>query len=128
MREKEFLEYCLEKKGAYLDFPFGMDVAVVKVGKRIFAQMFELKKIPTITLNYTYDLGLYYRNTYPDIVTRGYHCPPVQQPYFNSMPLYKLSDQIIKEMIDHSYDTVFNKLPKYVQAEIKYDVLKINRL
>ena len=118
MKEKEFLEICLKKKGAYLDFPFGSDVAVVKVGKRIFAQLFELKGITTITLNCTYEGGLYYRNAYPGIVTRGYHCPLVQQPYFNSMPLDKLSDEIINEMIDYSYNTVLNKLPKYIQAEI----------
>lgn len=118
MTEKEFLDYCLNKKGAYLDFPFGNDFAVVKVGKRIFAQMFELKGIPMITLNCTYEGGLYYRSIFPDIVTRGYHCPLVQQPYFNSMPLDKFADEIIIKMIEHSYETVFNKLPKYVQTEI----------
>lgn len=119
MTEKDFLDYCLNKRGAYLDFPFGSDVAVVKVGKRIFAQLFELKKIVTVTLNCTYEGGLYYRSNYPDIVTRGYHCPIVQQPYFNSMPLDKLPDEIIIEMIEHSYETVVNKLPKNKQMELK---------
>ncbi len=118
MTEQEFMNYCLNKCGAYLDFPFGSDVAVIKVGKRIFAQLFELKGITTVTLNCTFEGGLYYRSTYPDIVTRGYHCPPVQQPYFNSMPLEKLSDETLIEMIEHSYETVFNKLPKYKQKEI----------
>lgn len=118
LTEEDFLNYCLIKKGAYLDFPFGSDFAVIKVGKRIFAQLFELKGITTVTLNCTYEGGLYYRNNYPDIVTRGYHCPLVQQPYFNSMPLNKLSDGIVIEMIEHSYETVFNKLPKYIQKDI----------
>jgi predicted DNA-binding protein (MmcQ/YjbR family) len=65
MTEKEFLNYCLNKKGAYLDFPFGDGVAVVKVGKRIFAQLFELRGVTAVTLNCTFEGGLRYRSDYP---------------------------------------------------------------
>lgn len=63
--------------------------------------------------------GEFYRQQYPDIVVRGYHCPPVQQPYFNTLPMDNtLSDDVIAEMIEHSYAYVVSKLPKYVQKEL----------
>lgn len=118
MNNCEFIDICLTKKGAYVDFPFGEDVCVVKVKNKIFAQSFFLKGIATITLNCTLEGGFFYRNCYEGIVTRGYHCPPNQQPYFNSMPIEKLPDEVIIEMIEHSYSKVVSKLPKYVQAEL----------
>jgi predicted DNA-binding protein (MmcQ/YjbR family) len=42
----------------------------------------------------------------------------VQQPYFNSLPLDKFPDEVIIEMIEHSYGAVFGKLPKNVRTEI----------
>ena len=60
--------------------------------------------------------GEFYRQLYPGVVVRGYHCPPVQQPYFNTFPLDgQVPDDMIAEMIEHSYQTVVGKLPKYIQ-------------
>ena len=40
-------------------------------------------------------------------VTRGYHCPPVQQPHFNTVGLDgSVPDEEIMLMIDHAYDVV----------------------
>ena len=110
---------CLQKPGAYLDFPFGMDVACVKVKKRIFAQLFCLKGEPKATFNCDRATGLFYRSVYPNAVARGYHCPPVQQPYFNTVSLDgAVPDEEIERMIDHSYAVVVGKLPRYVQKEL----------
>lgn len=84
---KEIFEHCLAKKGAYRDSPFGDETIVVKVKKRIFAQLFFLKGEPMFTFNGDALTGDFYRKTYPDSVKRGYHCPPVQQPYFNTVNL-----------------------------------------
>ncbi len=51
MTHDKILKYCLEKSGAYTDYPFGPDCLCVKVKKRIFAQIFVLKGIPVVTLN-----------------------------------------------------------------------------
>lgn len=125
MTQQQAINYCLAKKGAYLDFPFGPEVTVVKVGKpaqrpgRIFAQVFTLKEQNTITLNCDQMTGMFYRRLYPGTVVRGYHCPPVQQPYFNTLPLDGAVPQdVLLEMIDHSYHTVFSKLPKFIQREL----------
>lgn len=125
MTQRQAIDDCLAKRGAYLDFPFGPDVAVIKVGVpekrpgRIFAQIFLLKDRDTITLNCDPMTGAFYRQLYPGTVVRGYHCPQVQQPYFNTLPLDgAVPDEMILEMIAHSYHTVIGKLPKYIQKAL----------
>jgi len=121
---QRILDYSLAKPGAYLDFPFGPDVLIVKVkasrgGARLFAQVFMLKGEPCATFNCDMSTGELYRAAYPGAVTRGYHCPPVQQPYFNTVRLNGgVPEDVILQMIDHSYATVVAKLPKYAQKEL----------
>lgn len=118
MTRAELLSYCLSKKGAYIDHPFGPESDIIKVEGKIFAQLFVLKGIETATLNCERMTGDFYRQMFPGIVVRGYHCPPVQQPYFNTFPIESIPDGLIFEMADHSYSTVVGKLPKYKQREL----------
>lgn len=113
MTTNEIIDYCLSKNGAYLDFPFGDIPICVKVAKRLFAQIYPKPEDYKITLNCDMMTGELYRNLYPDTVVRGYHCPRVQQPYFNTVHLNgEVTDDELKAMIDHSYSVVFGKLPK----------------
>lgn len=123
MTKEEFVSQCMAKNGSYIDFPFGDELLVVKVRGRIFAQSFILKGVETVTLNCTREGGEFYRMAFDGIVTRGYHCPLVQQPYFNTFALADLTDDVINDMISHSYETVKSKLPKYVQRELNGDKL-----
>lgn len=122
---KQITDYALSKRGTYIDYPFGPEVLTLKVkGKtqekgRIFLQIFNLKGKPHLTLNCDMMTGLFYRDLYPGVVVRGYHCPPVQQPYFNTFPLSsQIPENEVFEMIEHSYKTAVAKLPKYVQKEL----------
>lgn len=126
MTSQDVIDFCLLKRGAYLDYPFGPEVTIVKVGKteersgRIFAQVFFLKGKDMVTLNCDRETGQFYRQIFPDTVVRGYHCPPIQQPYFNTFSLNgSVPDDIIMDMIEHSYQTVVRKLPKYVRNKIE---------
>ena len=114
----ELLNYCLSKNGAYIDHPFGPESDIIKVEGKIFAQLFVLKGIETATLNCERMTGDFYRQLYPGVIVRGYHCPAVQQPYFNSFPIGEIPDELIFEMADHSYVTVVGKLPKYKQKKL----------
>lgn len=118
MTYSELLSYCLSKKGAYIDHPFGPESDIIKVEGKIFAQLFLLKGIETATLNCERMTGDFYRQMFPGIIVRGYHCPPVQQPYFNTFPIESIPDRLIFEMADHSYSTVVRKLPKFKQREL----------
>lgn len=73
-----------------------------------------------MTFNCDAMTGEFYRSLFPGVVVRGYHCPPVQQPYFNTLPINVevVPDELILEMADHSYKTVMGKLPKYVQKRL----------
>lgn len=119
MIPEDAIAYCLEKNGAYEDYPFGFDVTVIKVEGKIFAQFFKLNGKDMATFNCERIDGEFYRRQYPGIVVRGWHCPTVQQPFFNTVPMdNKLSDDVIKEMIDSSYIRVIKKLPKYIQKSL----------
>jgi len=121
----EIETYCLAKPGAYLDWPFGPDFSVVKVKApsqekgRIFAQPFILHGEPKVTLNCDMMTGELYRAIYPETVKRGYHCPPIQQPYFNTVALDgTVPDDVLIDMIDHAYKIVVGRLPKKFQKEL----------
>ncbi|MBN2852083.1 MAG: MmcQ/YjbR family DNA-binding protein [Clostridia bacterium] len=119
MNMDEILQYCLLKKGAYLDFPFGDIPLCVKVGNRLFAQIYPDPEDYKITLNCDRETGEYYRSGYPGTVVRGYHCPEIHQPYFNTIHLNnEVSDSELLVMIDHSYSVVYKKLSKSVKEEI----------
>lgn len=119
MKPQELIDLALQKPGAYEDYPFGPDSVVIKVRKRIFAQIFTLHGVDSATLNCDAMTGQFYRDLFPDVIVCGYHCPPVQQPYFNTFPLDgRVPDDMILEMLDHSYETVIAKLPKYMQREL----------
>ncbi len=120
MTTNQLIVYCLKKNGAYIDYPFGSDFTVVKVEKRIFAQFFQLKGQAHITLNCDMMTGQFYRQMFPGIVVRGYHCPPFQQTYYNTIPQNgSIPSEMIFEMIEHSYTTVVGKLPKYLQKKLQ---------
>ena len=113
MTTDEIIKYCLAKNGAYVDFPFGDTPMCIKVSKRLFAQIYPKPEDRRLTLNCERAAGEFYRDAYPGTVVRGYHCPPAQQPYFNTVYLDKvISDDELKSMIDHSYSAVVGKLPK----------------
>ena len=114
MTAAEIERYCLAKPGAYRDLPFGEVPVCFKVGGRIFAQLYPDK----ITLKCTAFSGEAFRAAYPGIVVRGYHCPPVQQPYWNTIDLERFPHGELPMMMDHAYEAVVSKLPKKVRNEI----------
>ena len=60
-----------------------------------------------------------YRQQFPHDVVKGYHCPKMLQMYMNTVYIDReVSDDIIYQMIDHSYEEVIKKLPKKDQEEI----------
>ena len=125
MTLSEIENYCLLKPGAFPDYPFGPDYPVIKVKApsqekgRIFCQPFMFRREPKVTLNCDMMTGELYRHIYPGAVKRGYHCPPVQQPYFNTVALDgTVPDDVIIEMIDQSYTVVVGKFPKKHRKEL----------
>ena len=71
-----------------------------------------------ITLKCTEDAGQFYRMVYLEKVVRGYHCPPVPQPCWNTIFLSDFPDKELLNMIDLAYDTFFSKYSKKEQKKI----------
>lgn len=114
MNESQIRAYCLSKPGAYEDHPFGEWPVCYKVKGKIFAQIYPDK----VTLKCTAFSGDTLRQAYPGIVVRGYHCPPVQQPYWNTIDLARFPPEELPHMIDHAYETVLSKLPGKLRWEL----------
>ncbi len=112
-------EYCLRHPSAYEARPFGEYPICYKVMGKIFAQFIPEEKFYKITLKCIPDKASLYRQLYPGIVVRGYHCPPVQQPYWNTINLDDFFDlDMLFQMIDEAYDTVINKFSKKARTEL----------
>lgn len=114
MNTEEIKAYCLSKQKAYGDYPFGEWPICIKLNGKIFAQIYPDK----ITLKCTAFSGQAFREAYPGVVVRGYHCPPVQQPYWNTIDLAHFPAEELPYMIDHAYETVLSGFSRKVQKEI----------
>ncbi len=118
MDVEQIKKYCMSKKGAYETTPFGDVPICYKVNNKIFAQVYPHEWDYKITLKCTADAGEFYRTVYPGKVVRGYHCPPVQQPYWNTVYLDNFPEEELLNMIDLAYETVIQSFSKKVQREI----------
>lgn len=114
----DIARYCLQKPGACKTHPFGDWPVCYKVGGKIFAQLYPDK----LTLKCTRFAGEMFRQQYPGIVVRGYHCPPVQQPYWNTIDLAAFPEEELPYMIDLSYETVIASLPKKLRQQLEYPI------
>lgn len=106
--------YCLSKYKVYEDRPFGDYPVCYKVGGKIFAQLY----LDKLTLKCTRFQGELFRNTWPDIVIRGYHCPPVQQPYWNTIDLTRFPPEELPHMIDLAYAATLDTFSKRKRTQI----------
>ncbi len=111
-------EYCLSKHRAYEDRPFGETPICFKLNGKIFAQLYPYAHDYKITLKCTPGQGDFFRQLYPGVVVRGYHCPPVQQPYWNTVYLENFPVDELRHMIDLAYDAVFYSFSKKTQKNL----------
>lgn len=109
MNIEEFRSYCLSRKQATEDFPFDEFTLVFRVGNKIFAITGLDEVEPRVNLKCDPDRAEALREEYPDIIP-GWH---MNKKHWNTVYLEReLSDVVIKSLIDHSYELVFNSLPK----------------
>ncbi|MFE6073882.1 MmcQ/YjbR family DNA-binding protein [Paenibacillus sp. NPDC057886] len=115
-KKNKIIEYCLKKKGATKDYPFGADPVVIKIAGKMFALMFE-DKADNVRLNLKCDpiIAENLREQH-EAVQPGYH---MNKKHWNTIILDgSLSEQDIFVMIDHSYDLVVKTLSKSLLESI----------
>ncbi len=119
MNIQQYYEFCLAKKGVTEHFPFDEDTLVFKVGGKMFAlsSLKEWEKgTPSVNLKCNPERALELRAEYEGIV-EGYHMSKV---HWNTVTLHSdVTDKMVCELINHSYELVYKSLTKKVREEIE---------
>lgn len=98
--------YALKKPGAVETYPFGPEYTVIKVGGKMFALMPAVKRPGHVNLKCDPVRAPWLRREHPEI-TPGYH---MNKDHWNTLDLTRsLSDDLVRELIDHSYELVAPK-------------------
>ena len=115
MTRDEVLAHCLSLPSAIEDYPFGDEVAVFKVGGKMFAVV-SLDGDPAMTLKCAPDLALELRARY-DAVRPGYHA---NKRHWNTVDLDGTIDpDDVREMLDHSYELVRSGLTRAQREQLQ---------
>ena len=123
MNAPELRDWCLEQSGAIEDFPFTPEHSVFKVRGKMFA-LSALEREPLeVSVKCEPELAVELRNSYPAI-RPGYH---LNKRHWNTITLDgSLPDQLVRDLIEDSYDLVVSKLPKRAQAELGWPAVPSN--
>ena len=115
MDASELRRWCLHQPGAIQDFPFGPETSVFKVSGKIFA-LSALERTPLqVSVKCEPDLAVSLRDSYPAI-RPGYH---LNKRHWNTVTVDgSLPDQLVRDLIEDSYDLVVSALPKRVREEL----------
>jgi predicted DNA-binding protein (MmcQ/YjbR family) len=107
--------WCLRQAGAIEDFPFGREVSVFKVAGKMFA-LSALDRTPLeVSVKCEPELAVSLRQSYPAI-RPGYH---LNKRHWNTITLDgSLPDQLVRDLIEDSYDLVVSALPRRVRHQL----------
>ena len=115
MNIEDLREYCMSLKGVTESFPFGETTLVFKVGDKIFS-IANLEGDLAVALKNDPEKNIELREEYPAVIP-GYH---LNKKHWNTVKIDgSLSDDMIKNLIDESYDLVVLSLTNKKQQEIK---------
>ena len=117
MNIEEFRTYCLSKKLVTESFPFDETTLVFKVADKMFA-LTGLDRQPTqVNLKCDPEKALQFREEYEDII-EGFH---MSKKHWNTITIEgSISNELIVELINHSYDLVVKGMTKKKQKELGF--------
>ena len=107
--------WCLQQGGAVEDFPFGPEHSVFRVAGKMFALSALDREPLEVSVKCEPELAVELRNSYPAI-RPGYH---LNKRHWNTVTLDdSLPDQLVRDLIEDSYDLVVSALPKRLREEL----------
>lgn len=115
----ELMEKALTLPAACQESPFGPESVCVRLGEhgRIFASFMPMPG--WVSFKCEPNQGMDWRQQYPGTVRRGWHCPPVQQPYNNTVTLDEgVPDEVLHAMLAHSYERAKRGMTKAARAAL----------
>lgn len=117
MHIEELRAYCLKKPHTTEGFPFDEKVLVFKVAGKMFALSSLEWDSCHVNLKCDPERALELREQHPQIKP-GYH---MSKKHWNTVACEEdLSEEFIKELIDHSYELVVNSLTKKLREELGF--------
>ena len=118
MTREELLTICLGLPGAEETYPFGEEVAVMKVGGKMFALVPLSAGAGSVNLKCDPGRALELRQAYPGI-RPGYH---QNKRHWNTVALDgSVEDDVVRGLVADSYDLVLDGLPRGVREELGAD-------
>lgn len=118
MNKEQTRDYCLSKIQAYSDFPFDQITEVFRLSGKMFALMGIDKDPGQINLKCDPPLGRDLRERY-EAIKPGYH---MNKEHWITVVLDgSLEQDMIKGLIDHSYQLIFKSLTKKKRKELGLD-------
>mgnify|MGYP001827284698 CR=1 FL=1 len=117
MNIEEFRAYCLSKKLVTESFPFDETTLVFKVADKMFA-LTGLDRQPTqVNLKCDPEKAIQLREAYEDVI-EGFH---MSKKHWNTITIEgRISNDLIVELINHSYDLVVKGMTKKKQRELGF--------
>ena len=110
-----FIEYCLSRKAAEETTPFGPDVLVYKVCGKMFALAVPDDVPARVNLKCDPDRAVELRDEHEAIIP-GFH---MNKRHWNTVVLDgSLPDDLLRELVDHSYALVVKGMTKAQRAEL----------
>ncbi len=104
-----FRNYCLSKKGVEETFPFDESTLVFKVLHKMFALTGLNNEVFEVNLKCDPERALELREEHAEI-RAGWH---MSKKHWNTVEFEgNLTDSLLRELIDHSYDLVVAKMKK----------------
>ena len=116
---QQLIEEALSLPCACAENPFGPDSICIRIGPHgpIFAAFMPEKS--WVSFRCDMQQGQVWRSAFPGTVRRGYHCPPVQQPYNNTVTLDgTVPDEILHAMLLHSYERAKSTMTKAARTAL----------
>ena len=106
---------CLRFPGAVEERPFGPETTVFKVERKIFLLSVLDAEPLRMSVKCEPELAEQLRASHPAIVP-GYH---LNKRHWNTVTLDgSLPDQLVRDLVEDSYDLVVSALPRRVQAQL----------
>jgi len=117
MNIEEFRDYCLSKKGVTESFPFNEQTLVFKVMGKMFALSGLEHQPARANLKCDPERSIRLREEYDGLIYGAFH---MSKLHWNTVEIeMNLPQQLVLELIDHSYNLVVSKLTKKIKGELK---------
>ena len=114
MNIEEFRDYCIAKPGVTEEFPFDDQTLVFKVMGKMFTAT-SVENFQSVNLKCDPSKAIELREQYPGIIP-GYH---MNKKHWNTVTMDgSVPENLLKELIDHSYSLVVKGLSKQAREEL----------